>query len=108
MADATNAGEPRRVVIEHVTPEVDGGRFAVKRIEGDTVHVEADVFVDGHDELIAWISYQRRGETEWKHVPLTLQWNDHWQGDFEVPDVGSYVYKIEAWIDRYGTWLRDM
>ena len=52
---------PSRVVIEHVTPEVDGGRFAVKRVVGDIVHVEADIFADGHDELDARLFYRHDG-----------------------------------------------
>ena len=41
----------QRVVIEAVTPSVDDGRFAAKRIVGDRVTVEADVFGDGHDHV---------------------------------------------------------
>ncbi len=108
MAEGTFAGETQRVIIEHVTPEVDNGRYAVKRLAGETVHVEADIFCDGHEELRAFILYKRAEETEWKHEPLTLQWNDHWYGDFTLEEPGSYVYKIEAWIDRFGTWLRDL
>ena len=43
----------QRVVIETVTPEIDGGRFAAKRTIGDTVRVEADIFTDGHDSVAA-------------------------------------------------------
>ena len=43
----------RRIVIESVAPEVDGGRFPIKRTPGETVTVEADVFADGHDIVIA-------------------------------------------------------
>ena len=39
----------QRVVVEHVTPEIDAGRFYVKKTIGDTVRVEADIFTDGHD-----------------------------------------------------------
>ena len=39
----------RRVVIEGIRPQVDGGRFPIKRVVGDEVLVEADVFADGHD-----------------------------------------------------------
>ena len=41
----------RRVVIESITPCVDGGRFAAKRIVGERLVVEADVFADGHDAV---------------------------------------------------------
>ena len=47
-----------RVAIERVTPELDGGRFPVKRIVGDVLTVEADIFVDGHDKLAAVVKYR--------------------------------------------------
>jgi len=40
-----------RVVIQAVTPEIDCGRFPSKRIIGDKLTVEADIFCDGHDDL---------------------------------------------------------
>src|SRR5258706_10161740 len=42
-----------RVIIEGVTPEIDGGRFAIKRTRGESVLVEADIFADGHDAISA-------------------------------------------------------
>ncbi|HJR75810.1 MAG TPA: maltotransferase domain-containing protein, partial [Nitrospiraceae bacterium] len=39
----------RRVIIEGVRPAIDGGRFPIKRVVGQSVVVEADVFTDGHD-----------------------------------------------------------
>jgi len=52
----------RRVVIEHVRPEVDGGRFPVKRVVGQSVIVEADVFADGHDEIAGVLRYRHERE----------------------------------------------
>ena len=49
----------RRVAIEGVTPEVDGGRFAIKRTIGDMVQVRADIYADGHDALGAALLYRR-------------------------------------------------
>ena len=48
-----------RVVVEAITPQVDGGRFPIKRTVGDTVVVEADVFADGHDNVAAVLKYRR-------------------------------------------------
>src|SRR6185437_7540750 len=50
------AAEQRRVIIEHVRPEIDGGRFPVKRVVGDTVIVEAAVFADGHDRCVPGVA----------------------------------------------------
>ena len=61
----------RRVAVENVTPRVDDGRFPVKRILGDVLIVEADVFADGHDELdvrLRWRAENGHG-TENGHGP---------------------------------------
>src|SRR6266508_352895 len=108
MSHIGDVDECRRVVIAHVTPEVDSGRFAIKRIAGDSVHVEADIFAEGHDELAGRILYKRAQDAAWQDTPLTLQWNDHWYGDFLVPEVGCYVFKLEAWVERYETWRHDL
>ncbi len=50
-----------RIIIEKVWPEIDCGRFPIRRIVGETVRVEADVFADGHEELAARVLYRRAG-----------------------------------------------
>jgi starch synthase (maltosyl-transferring) len=106
--DALPAPDRRRVIIENVQPEVDGGRFAVKRTVGDRVRVEADVFADGHDELACLLQYKRHDESAWHEAPMTLINNDHWLGEFRVEEQETYVYRLEAWVDRFGTWRRDL
>jgi starch synthase (maltosyl-transferring) len=96
------------VVIENATPEVDGGRFAVKRIVGDVVAVEADVFADSHDELACRLQYRRAGQDEWAETPMTLLVNDHWRGEFTVRSMVDHFYRIVAWPDRFRTWQRDL
>ncbi|HWC29170.1 MAG TPA: alpha-1,4-glucan--maltose-1-phosphate maltosyltransferase [Dehalococcoidia bacterium] len=96
------------MVIENVTPEVDGGTFAVKRTVGDTVRVEADVFADGHDEIACRLYFRPESETSWQEAPMRLLGNDRWQGEFRVPQQQTYVYRLEAWIDRFATWRRDL
>ncbi len=100
--------ERSRVAIENVRPEVERGRFAVKRTVGDGVTVEADVFADGHDELAAHVFYRPEAETEWREVAMRLLGNDRWRGEFVVDAMRPYVYKVEAWVDRFGTWRRDL
>jgi starch synthase (maltosyl-transferring) len=99
---------PKRIVIEAVTPEVDGGRFAAKRVAGDRVVVEADIFADGHDELVCKLQHRIGADKAWKESALTQLLNDRWRGEFTVPAVGDYYYRIEAWPDRFRTWLRDL
>ena len=98
----------RRVVIEAVRPEIDGGRFPIKRTVGERVVVEADVFADGHDVLAGALLYRRAGASAWHEVPLRPLGNDRWHGEFSVSELGRYEYTVEAWIDRFATWRRDL
>jgi starch synthase (maltosyl-transferring) len=97
-----------RVAIENVQPEVDGGRFAVKRTVGDKLTVEVDAFADGHDELACHLFYRLESEKGWHETPMRLLGNDRWRGDFTVAEMKPYVFKVEAWVDKFGTWRRDL
>ena len=99
---------PSRVVIEHVTPQIDGGRYPIKRVVGEEVVVEADVFTDGHDSLAATLSYRRSGATEWRDVPMEEVGNDRWRGRFVVEEVATYEYTVRAWIDTFETWRKEL
>jgi starch synthase (maltosyl-transferring) len=92
--------------IEDVYPLIDGGRFAVKRIVGETVEVWADIYRDGHDVVSAALVWRLERDREWRRAPMTQHSNDRWSGSF-VPDApGRYVYAIEAWTDEFATWRR--
>ena len=98
----------RRVVIENVKPQVDCGRFAIKRTIGERVLVTADIFADGHDVLHAVLRHRPASETEWQEVPMEPQPNDRWQGEFAVPTQGRHLYTLQAWIDHFQSWSRDL
>ncbi len=102
------AATRKRVTIEAVAPEIDGGAFLAKRIVGDRLRVEADIFVDGHDLLVAQVLYRRPAEADWKIAAMQPLVNDRWQAEFPLPELGCYLYTIEAWIDRFRTWQRDV
>jgi starch synthase (maltosyl-transferring) len=97
-----------RVVIEGVKPEVDGGRFPIKRIVGDQVVVEADILADGHDVLSACLMYRKDGERKWTEVPMKALVNDRWTGAFEVTELGVYWYTLAAWVDEFESWRRGL
>ena len=97
-----------RTVIEAVSPEIDGGRFAAKRIAGDLVAVEADIFGDGHDSVRAVLLYRKEGATAWRETAMKPLGNDRWRGEFPVTEIGLYEYTIEAWVDRFRTWHSDL
>ena len=97
-----------RIVIEGVTPEIDGGRFPIKRIIGDKVVVEADIFADGHDVLSAALLYRKEGDPNWIAIPMEFLVDDRWCGSFVVSELGRYRYTLIAWIDRFKTWQQNL
>ena len=98
----------QRAIIEKVTPEIDGGRFAVKRTVGDSVVVEADVFTDGHDALSCLLQYRKAGTTAWQEVPMRFLVNDRWRGEFPALELGRYEYTVTAWVDAFKSWRHDL
>jgi starch synthase (maltosyl-transferring) len=98
----------QRVIIEKVSPCIDNGKYATKRVEEDLVHVTADIFADGHDELMAVLSYKHSKERKWTELPLKHLQNDCWEGSFLVPKTGMYQFVIEAWVDAGKTWLHEL
>lgn len=107
--DSTRSQDGRiRVVIEGVKPEVDGGRFPIKRIVGEHVVVEADIFVDGQDLLSASLLYRQEQDIEWNEVPMTPLGNDRWHGEFPVTELGRYHYTLVACADEFKTWCAGL
>ena len=92
-----------------MTPELDGGRYAVKRVLGDTVWIGADIFKEGHDLLAARAIYKGPGDTGWSPAPLTFDFDgDRWFGSFGVDRIGLWIFTIEAWTDVFGTWRAEL
>ena len=131
----------QRVVVERVWPEIDGGRFPIKRSVGERVTVSADIFADGHDLLAGVVKYRlvaagppSRGirgsagppprtesrpgpvagpepsatDQAWQEIALAARDNDRWEATFIVTELGDYEYTIEAWVDRFGSWLKAL
>ncbi|MDA3951989.1 MAG: alpha-1,4-glucan--maltose-1-phosphate maltosyltransferase [Spirochaeta sp.] len=97
----------RRVVIDRVRPEIDAGAFPIKRVIGETVHVEADIIADGHDHIRAVLRYRPAGG-RWAETPLHNQGNDRWTASFSVKKLGFYEYTVHAWIDHVDTWIHGL
>jgi len=97
-----------RVVIEAVKPEIDGGRFPIKRVIGEEVVVEADIFADGHDALSAVLLYRKENDSHWTEIPMEPLVNDRWRGSFVVAEIGCYRYTIVAWVNRFKSWQQNL
>ncbi|MBV9604619.1 MAG: alpha-1,4-glucan--maltose-1-phosphate maltosyltransferase [Solirubrobacterales bacterium] len=103
---------PERIVIQYPTPAVDDGLYPAKRVVGDTVNVEADIFRDGHDLLRAVIRYKPPQARNWREAEM-VRIDAHlggvrWAGSFEVDKTGRWEYTIEAWTDVFGTWRDEL
>jgi starch synthase (maltosyl-transferring) len=96
-------GTRRAIVIERVAPQVDDGRYAVKRVVGDTLVVTADIFADGHDLLAAVLLLRAEDESRWREAPMRLVDNDRWAGELPLKRNARHRYTIEAWRDAYGS-----
>ncbi|HEX3940079.1 MAG TPA: alpha-1,4-glucan--maltose-1-phosphate maltosyltransferase [Acidobacteriaceae bacterium] len=97
-----------RVVIQNVKPELDCGRFPIKRIAGEMVVVEADVFCDGHDSVRAQLLWKREDAKAWETTAMRPLGNDRWQAEFLVDEIGRYLYTVAGEVDHFGTWRADL
>ena len=95
------------VVIENVSPAVDGGRLPVKRIIGDELIVEADIFKEGHDLITAVLKWRSLSESRWHETPMRLVDNDHWCGSARLLSIGHHEFTIEAWQKLFDSWKHD-
>ncbi len=98
----------KRVVIEHVEPAIDGGRFPAKRVVGENVELSADIFCDGHDRIAARALYRSPSMASWQSVQLCKMLNDRWTGSFPVTEIGLHQFAIEGWIDNFATWQHEL
>ena len=74
------------ITIEDVLPQLDGGRWPIKRVVGDAIEVSADILKEGHDLLQARVFFQPIGQPEAteREAPMHSTQNDRWVGQFSV------------------------
>lgn len=98
----------KRVVIENVKPEVDGGMYPAKRAVGETLHVQADIFADGHDVIAAAVLIRRPKDRDWKEIPMRHIQNDRWEGEAVISETGTHLFSVQGWVDHFRSWRRDI
>src|SRR6266566_320960 len=94
-------------VIENVRPLLDGGRYPIKRIVGEDLVVEADIFKDGHDVVAAVLKWRVLGKRAWRETPMSFVDNDRWRGVCTLYDEAIHEYTVEAWTDTFRSWQRE-
>ncbi len=98
----------QRVIVEAVTPQVDGGRFPAKRCLGEDVVVEADVFADGHDVVSATVLHRRESEAAWCETRMAPLVNDRFRAAFPLASLETHRFTVVGWVDAFATWLADL
>ena len=96
------------IIIEDVEPELDGGRYPVKREVGDRLSVSADIFKEGHDVLAAVLQYRTVKEKTWREAPMRHVGNDRWDGFFDLTENARYVYTIAAYVQTFESWRQEI
>jgi len=96
------------VVIENLSPQINGGLYPIKRVPGEAVTISADIFKEGHDVVLAVLKWRNLGDKKWQESAMTFLENDRWQGSFPAGDVGFTEYTIEAWGDAFGSWIEEI
>src|SRR5437867_10010161 len=94
-------------VIENLQPLIDGGRYPVKRVVGEDLVVEADIFKDGHDVVAAVLKCRTVGKRHWRETPMTFVDNDRWRGVCTLYDEAVHEYTVEAWTDAFLSWQSE-
>jgi starch synthase (maltosyl-transferring) len=108
MRTAELAARAPRIAIENVTPRVEGGNFALRRIAGESVNIEADIICDGHDQLAVALAWRGPGEAEWRESLMRPLSNDRWRGSIPLPRIGCYHFVIRAWRDVFATYRDEL
>jgi starch synthase (maltosyl-transferring) len=101
--------KPPRIQIEDVWPQIDCGRYPVKRSVGDDVEVWATIFRDGHEVLGASVLYRAPGSADWREAPMRVDVEpDRWTGTFPVDTCGRWELTVQAWVDRFASWRDEL
>jgi len=82
-----------RIVIEGIRPQVDCGRWPARAVAGETFPIEATVFRDGHNEVIAAaVRLSGPEERRAQLVPMTQVDHglDRWAAEVTVPPLATW------------------
>src|ERR671936_1615162 len=101
------AGTFPSVIIENLQPLIDDGRYPIKRIVGEDLAVEADIFKDGHDVVAAILKWRVLGKRAWRETPMNFVDNDRWHGVCTLYDQAIHEYTVEAWTDTFRSWQAE-
>ncbi|MDD2714387.1 MAG: DUF3416 domain-containing protein [Candidatus Wallbacteria bacterium] len=80
--------------IFNVYPEIEGGKFLVKREEDRALTVSCSTLISGKPAL--FLKSRKKGERVWSKKAMHLNSSGKWEASVLFPDPGRYEYTIEA------------
>lgn len=98
----------KRIAIEGIDPEIDGGRFPAKAVVGQPFVIEADIFGDGHESIDACVLFRPAGTEAWQEQSIEFVENDRWRTSIVFPENRLYQYTLAGWRDLFGTWRKEI
>ena len=102
------AAKSPRIVVEAISPAVDGGKFPVKRTVGESAGIEADVFADGHDKLAVAAQWRTADDAQWHEIRMHPTENQRWAAALPLTRIGRYLFAVEAWCDVFSTYRDEL
>ncbi len=96
------------IAIRDVLPEIDGGEYPVKRVQGDILKLSANVFTTGVAKLYAFALYKTPNDSDWRTTPMKPAGDNSWQGEIQLNEIGEYQYSVEAGRDHYSSWVESL
>ena len=106
-ASSALSARPDSVFISNLSPVVQCGRYPTKRVVGESLVVEADIFKDGHDIIVAVAGWRKAGKRKWHEIPMHQIENDRWSASLDFSEIGNYEITVTAWADDFLTWIHD-
>ncbi|HRO41846.1 MAG TPA: alpha-1,4-glucan--maltose-1-phosphate maltosyltransferase [Flavipsychrobacter sp.] len=98
----------KRVVVTNISPQINGGSYPAKAVIQDEFIISADVFTDGHDDVVASVLLKHRKDRIWKEYPMSFINNDHWELKFYPTQLGFYQFQVQGWVDHFTTWRKGL
>ena len=108
VARRMDGAASQRIVVEQVSPAVDGGAFPVKCIPHERIAVHADIYMDGHELLAAELRWRAADESAWRATPFARGLNDRWEASFRPRRIGPHEFSVHAWLDAWQTFRHDL
>jgi starch synthase (maltosyl-transferring) len=97
-----------RVVMEGIRPQVDCGQWPARAVAGETLPVQATIFRDGHNVVVA-AAVRLTGPGDKAQRSRMTETNPglhQWEAEVTLPRTGLWTLVVEAWTDDLATWLQ--